>query len=75
MVRAKRVNDKKEAIQTTFSWPLLCLLLSTSLCIIGVTGCGGSDGNGTPIVEEQLPPAGSSSNWDEIVWDQDKWGL
>jgi hypothetical protein len=43
---------------------LLIIMLMTGL----LTGCGKDGGdNGTP------PPA-ESSNWDEMKWDQDKWG-
>lgn len=34
-----------------------------------VAGCGGGGGGGGGVL-----PAAGSSNWDEMVWDQDNWG-
>ena len=42
----------------------LLLMLAFSMASCG----GGGDGDTTPT-----PPSGSS-NWDEMVWDQDNWG-
>lgn len=37
------------------------------IALVTLAGCGGSSGGGTP------PPPAGSSNWDEMVWDQDNW--
>ena len=46
---------------------LLLLLLLPLLALLG--GCGGGGGGGSKV---PLPPSGSS-NWDQMVWDQDDW--
>ena len=37
------------------------------LMLLLLTVCGGGGGGGAE-------PPGTSSNWDQMVWDQDKWG-
>jgi len=41
------------------------------LAIVLLSACGGGGGGGAADTNA-APPSGSS-NWDEMVWDQDKW--
>ncbi len=45
-------------------------LLLAGLLISALSGCGGGSSSATP------PPGGTtqSSDWDQLVWDQDNWG-
>lgn len=41
--------------------------------LLGACGGGGGGGSGSGGGGSGPPPGGGSSNWDELVWDQDSW--
>lgn len=45
-------------------------IFTLGLLIVLLSACGGGGGGATDT--NAAPPSGSS-NWDEMVWDQDKW--
>ena len=42
------------------------------LVLFGLTACGSGGGGGGAAPPATTPAAGSS-NWDSLIWDQDKW--
>ena len=56
----------------------LLRVVGLALVMAMTTACGGGGGGGggkssTPTSGNPSTPAGSSSNWDSLKWDQDNW--
>ena len=58
--------------KTTRIWATLRYLAVVSLIALGILGIIATGGGGGSSKSPPPPPSGSS-NWDEMVWDQDNW--
>jgi len=52
----------------------LLLALALSGALLTACGGGGGGGSGAPPTGGSTPNPAEGSNWDEMVWDQGKWG-
>jgi len=62
-----RSRSVKEEAMKTISKVVVLLAVLAGLAACG--GGGGGDSNSNPN-----PPPSGTTNWDQMVWDQDNWG-
>ncbi len=62
------MNNQTTRIWTTLRYLAVIPLIALGILSILATGGGGGSSGGVTT-----PPPAGSSNWDELIWDQDQW--